>query len=96
MTICKAIAKKSEEMKTTGATKPNMPFESKKYGMCKCEHYTEKSYIRHKNKDGKWTLIVQSTHAKHVLICKQLVKFVKAGLDKEAIVNKRNDITESI
>jgi hypothetical protein len=74
---------------------PNYAFKAKKWGMCRCEHYSVKSYIRHK-KDGKWKLIVQSTDAKHVLICKQLTKFVKAGLNKEAIIEKRNDITANI
>lgn len=93
--ICKAMALKSEEIKKTLVKEPNIAFESKHYGMCKCEHYTAKSYIRH-HKDGKWKLIVESTHAKHVLICKQLIKFVKAGLEKEAIVKKRKDITDSM
>ena len=95
MTICKAMAMKSEETEKAVVKEQNYAFDAKKYGMCKCEHYSVKSYIRHQ-KDGKWKLIVQSTHAKHVLICKQLTKFVKAGLDKEAIVEKRNDITANI
>jgi hypothetical protein len=35
MTICKAMVKE-----------PNYAFKAKKWGMCRCEHYSVKSYIR--------------------------------------------------
>jgi len=41
------------------AAKPeNEVFESDLYGACRAEYYTEKSYIRRKDPNGKWRVII--------------------------------------
>ena len=80
-----------------GATAPNKVFSAKKWGTCKVEHYTKKSYLRFKNKVGlkpEWKLIIGSEHAKHVEITDELIDAVRKGKSKEEIVAARAQITK--
>jgi len=80
-----------------GPTAPNKVFSAKNWGTCKVEHYTNKSYLRCKNKVGlkpDWKLIIGSEHAKHVEITDELMKAVSKGSSKEALMAERAKITE--
>ena len=73
----------------------NAVFECPTYGECKMEAYTNKSYIRHKI-DGKWTNIIGSCKpGRHQWICHNLVPFVKAGKDKNALYEIREKLMNS-
>ena len=74
----------------------NMTFEAKRYGSCKVEFYTHKSYVRYLDDDGKWRMILGSTHEKHQHVCALLVPHIKKGLAKEALLKVRQSIVDQL
>ena len=73
----------------------NAVFECPTYGECEMEAYTNKRYIRHKI-DGQWTNIIGSCKpGRHQWICHNLVPFVKAGKDKNALYEIREKLMNS-
>ena len=75
----------------------NFTFNSPKWGNCKVEFYTQKSYIRcYDVGSGKYVMIIGSTAPSHHAICMQLVKHVKKGLDREALREVRETILKTL
>jgi hypothetical protein len=70
----------------------NRPFQSV-YGQCKAEYYTAKSYIRHLV-DGKWKMIIGSSHPRHWAIISSLSACVESGKSKDELLAER-DILEA-
>ena len=71
----------------------NTLFDAQVYGRCRCEHYSQKSYIRRYNEDSKkWQQIVGSTHKRfHRHACKKLIPHVQAGTSREDLLKARED-----
>eukprot|EP00435_Cladocopium_sp_Y103_P071840 s464_g38.t1 len=72
----------------------NTTFDAKKYGKCKVEYYTHKSYIRHFQE--KWAMIVGSTHTNHKYVCDKLVPHVKKGISREELLRIRGCIIQQL
>ena len=72
----------------------NNVFQAKRYGKCKVEYYTHKSYIRRFEEEGKkWVMILGSTHPKHhKQVCALLVPHVKGGSQRDALLRARAEI----
>jgi hypothetical protein len=72
-------------------TKPqNYVFTAEKWGTCKAEFYSKKSYCRFQE-EGKWKLIVGSEKKEHQHIVQSLVPFIKLGHDKGFLKQKREE-----
>ena len=72
----------------------NNTFDARKYGKCKVEYYSQKSYIR--NFQEKWVMIVGSTHRKHKSVCNMLVPHVKKGASREELLRIRERILQQL
>lgn len=72
----------------------NTTFDAHKYGKCKVEYYTHKSYIRHFQE--KWVMIVGSSHPKHKNVCNMLVPHVKKGASREELLSIRERIIQRL
>ena len=72
----------------------NTTFDARKYGKCKVEYYSQKSYIR--NFQEKWVMIVGSTHRKHKSVCNMLVPHVKKGASREELLRIRERILQQL
>jgi hypothetical protein len=66
----------------------NRSFQSEVYGQSKAEYYTAKSYIRHLV-DGKWKLIIGSSHPRHWAIISALTPYVESGKSKDELLAER-------
>ena len=72
----------------------NSTFFCKKFGEVKAEYYTQKSYIRAKNKKtGKFEMIIGSCHKRHHKeICRLLIPYVKKDKSLEELRKLREGI----
>ena len=66
----------------------NRSFQSEVYGQSKAEYYTSKSYIRHLV-DGKWKLIIGTSHPRHWAIISSLSACVESGKSKDELLAER-------
>lgn len=84
---------KSESTSVAAEGSKNFTFTSKKYGVCKLECYSAKSYIRQQDRvTKKMTSIIGACCENHAWICKELVKFVEKGYDKKALYEERTKL----
>lgn len=74
---------------------PNTTFHSTVWGSCRNEHYSAKSYVRHLV-DGKYKLIVGSSHVQHVLVIKGLQAAITKGHDKATLTALRSALEEHL
>ena len=73
--------------------KTNFPFKAKRWGTCKAEYYTEKSYIRSWCVEtSKWKLVIGSQADRHQDIVSALVPHVRAGKTHEVLLQVRDDV----
>ena len=87
---CKKTESKSGSILAAAEGSKNFSFTSKKYGVCKLECYSAKSYIRQQDPvTKKWTSVIGACCENHAWICKELVKFVEKGYDKKVLYEKR-------
>lgn len=87
---CKKSESKTESTLAGAEGSKNFTFTSKKYGVCKLECYSAKSYIRQQDPvTKKMTSIIGACCENHAWICKELVKFVEKGYDKKALYERR-------
>ena len=75
------LAKKQAVEEQSGAEAGNSWFMSDRYGQCKFETYTDKSYVRFRDIDsGKLKMIIGSCQKDfHQEICKRLIPAIKEG-----------------
>ena len=66
----------------------NRKFQSEVYGQSKAEYYTAKSYLRHQV-DGKWKMIIGSSHPRHWGIISSLSALVESGKSKAELLAER-------
>ena len=66
----------------------NKSFSAKRWGSCRAEFYTQKSYIRFSS-EGKWKMVIGSTAPNHRQICKKLIPFVSKGCSREELLSQR-------
>ena len=82
---------------TAAMSKPQKEiFESDLYGTCRADYYSQKSYIRCKAANGKWTLVVGWSNGNHWQIVKALVPHVRSGKTKEEILQERAKLIGAI
>lgn len=102
--LAKTSTKKRPASVEVGRTKTdseeglqNFGFTSSRWGTCKAEFYSQKSYIRSWNEQtGKWVLVIGSTVPQHRQICAQLWKHVQKGLTREQLLEARERIVASL
>lgn len=77
----KAMTTPMKAMPKAAAGSKNLKFQSEKYGLCKLEMYSEKSYIRQMLPGGGFKSVISCcTKGVHADVCRQLVPHVEKGL----------------
>ena len=73
-------------------------FQSSRYGQCKLEMYTEKSYIRYLDPSSKkWKSIIgSSVIGHHQKLCRLLVPHVASGLNVASLLELRGKLLEQL
>eukprot|EP00439_Symbiodinium_sp_Y106_P006636 s9880_g1.t1 len=77
----KAMTTPMKAMPKAAAGSENFKFQSEKYGLCKLEMYSEKSYVRQMLPGGGFKSVISCcTKGVHADVCRQLVPHVEKGL----------------
>ena len=71
----------------------NRVFEAQGYGECKAEFYRNKSYIRHKNAEGKLAMVVGCAFGQdHKRVVAALISHVQQGKSRAELLDVREQI----